>query len=147
MSTLTMVGILMPTAHVQGMCSSSQVAPQCGGNSTNLPLLYLHGPDLQHPPNPLDVLYHVRNQFPTAKTCPPDQQQCRIHLTYQKHQDQNSQVKYIDIHHHYIHECVKDGNIAIKYIPSVDNLADLLMKSLRCVAHHKFCTLFHLCNK
>src|SRR5882724_6813342 len=44
-------------------------------------------------------------------------------------------TKHIDIQHHYIHEQVKAGDIHYAYIPTHDNLADCLTKSL---SHPKF---------
>jgi len=59
----------------------------------------------------------------------------------------NTRVKHIDICHHYIHECVKDGNITVEYIPSHNNLTDIFTKPLGKVAHHCVCTLLQLCEE
>jgi len=47
----------------------------------------------------------------------------------------HQQVKHINIWHHYIHEHVKEGQIALKYVASMDNIADVLTKSLTCMLH------------
>ena len=42
----------------------------------------------------------------------------------------HSRVKHVDVKHHWIRETVELGEIAIEYIPSEDNIADLFTKSL-----------------
>ena len=42
----------------------------------------------------------------------------------------NSRSKHIDVHYHYIRQQLEDGNFDILYVPTADNLADLLIKSL-----------------
>ena len=39
-------------------------------------------------------------------------------------------TKHIDIKHHFIRDNVRDGAISVEYIPSKNNLADLLTKAL-----------------
>ena len=46
-------------------------------------------------------------------------------------------AKHINIQHHYIRECVAEGAIGLAQIPSEDNLADILNKSLPHVTHQK----------
>lgn len=58
----------------------------------------------------------------------------------------NSRVKHIDIRHHYIRERVEEGDIAVEYVPTEDNIADLFTKSLGRVAHHKHCLALRLCD-
>ena len=50
----------------------------------------------------------------------------------------HGKVKYIDIHHHYIQELMKSGEIAIERILSTENAADLFTKPLSCDYHHQF---------
>lgn len=42
----------------------------------------------------------------------------------------HSRMKHIDIHYHYIRECVKNGQIQVQYCPTVDMKADILTKPL-----------------
>ena len=42
----------------------------------------------------------------------------------------HSRTKHIDIRHHYIHECVSNGSLTVKYINTHDNLADAFTKPL-----------------
>ena len=44
-------------------------------------------------------------------------------------------AKHINIRHHYIHERVSDGQITLKHVPSVDNIADVLTKALTKALH------------
>ena len=53
-----------------------------------------------------------------------------------KNTKHNSHIKHIDIHHHFVRECVENGEITVRYIPSAENLADIFTKPLRHVAHH-----------
>ena len=56
----------------------------------------------------------------------------------------NVRVKHIDIHYHYIHNCISDGNINIHHLPSTENLADMLTKQLPWVMHERHCLSLHL---
>jgi hypothetical protein len=47
----------------------------------------------------------------------------------------HQRAKHIDICHHYIHECVSDGQITLQHVPSVDNIADVFTKALPKVLH------------
>ena len=42
----------------------------------------------------------------------------------------NSRSKHIDVHYHYVRQQLEDGNFGILYVPTADNLADLLTKNL-----------------
>lgn len=61
-----------------------------------------------------------------------------------KNTKHNSRVKHIDIWHHFICECVENRNISVLHVPSADNLADLLTKTLGRVMHQHACSLLHL---
>ena len=63
-----------------------------------------------------------------------------------KNMKHNSHVKHIDIRHHFIHECVENREISVLHISSIDNLADLFTKTLRCVSHQCARVLLHLCK-
>lgn len=47
-----------------------------------------------------------------------------------KNTKHNSRVKHIDIRHHFICDCVENGNIRVLHVSSADNLADLFTKAL-----------------
>jgi len=49
----------------------------------------------------------------------------------------HARTKHIDIHHHYIRECVAAGEISLVQIPSEENLADIFTKPLPHVIHQK----------
>ena len=42
----------------------------------------------------------------------------------------NSRSKHIDVHYHYVRQQLEDRNFGILYVPTADNLADLLTKNL-----------------
>ncbi len=50
----------------------------------------------------------------------------------------HGQSKHIDIHHHFIQELIKQGNIKVTHIQSLDNLADVFTKPLPEVLFKKF---------
>ena len=50
----------------------------------------------------------------------------------------NSKLKHVDVRHHYVKECVRNGEISLQFCPSNDNVADTLTKAL---AGPKFCDL------
>jgi len=49
----------------------------------------------------------------------------------------HARTKHIDIQHHYIRERVDAGDIHYAYIPTRDNIADCLTKSLACPQFHE----------
>jgi hypothetical protein len=58
-----------------------------------------------------------------------------------KNTKHNSHVKHIDIRHHFIRECVENGDIFVLHVSSANNLADLFTKALGCVIHQHTCIL------
>ena len=42
----------------------------------------------------------------------------------------HARTKHIDIRHHFIRECVEAETIALKYVPTADNVADIFTKAL-----------------
>lgn len=56
----------------------------------------------------------------------------------------NARVKHIDIRHHFLRELVEAGELLLKYIPSTENIADLLTKPLGRIAHLAFCRSLRL---
>src|SRR5260370_34608446 len=47
-------------------------------------------------------------------------------------------TKHIHVHHHFIQECVKNGDIKLEYISTDDQVADVLTKGLPIAKHDKF---------
>ncbi|GLB39961.1 putative reverse transcriptase (RNA-dependent DNA polymerase) [Lyophyllum shimeji] len=68
-------------------------------------------------------------------------------ISLTKNTKNNARVKHIDIRHHYLRECVENGDVHVNYIPSAENIADLLTKALPRPAHHKFCLALRLCEE
>ena len=50
----------------------------------------------------------------------------------------HAKSKHIDIHVHLIHDKVSDGTVLVSYVPSDENLADVLTKGLAWLKHEKF---------
>ena len=52
--------------------------------------------------------------------------------------------KHIEVHYHFVHECVEEGMIDIIKIESENNIADILTKSLGRINFEKFRTMLKL---
>ncbi|GJX62247.1 retrotransposon protein, putative, ty1-copia subclass [Tanacetum coccineum] len=52
---------------------------------------------------------------------------------------QHSQTKHIEIRHHFLRDNVQKGHISIEKVPSIDNIADILMKPLKCESFNHLC--------
>nr|GEV68703.1 copia protein [Tanacetum cinerariifolium] len=52
---------------------------------------------------------------------------------------QHSRNKHIKIRHHFLYDNVKKGHISIEKVPSVDNIADILMKPLKRKSFNYLC--------
>ena len=63
-----------------------------------------------------------------------------------KNTKHNTRVKHINIHYHYIRDCVSDGDIDVHHLPSTENLTDMLTKQLPQVTHERHCLSLHLCD-
>lgn len=63
-----------------------------------------------------------------------------------RNQKHNARVKHIDVREHYIRDRVASGDIAIEYVPTTQNLADLLTKSLPRITHMRLCHAMRLCE-
>jgi hypothetical protein len=63
-----------------------------------------------------------------------------------KNTKHNSRVKHIDIRHHFIRDCVENGEIIVHYVPSSENLADVFTKPLGRIIHHRACVMLRLCE-
>jgi len=61
-------------------------------------------------------------------------------INYKNHQ----RTKHIDVRHHFVKEHMKSGEIVFQYIPSTENIADILTKSLPCEATRKFASYLSL---
>ena len=53
----------------------------------------------------------------------------------------HSATKHIDMHYHYIHECITDGSVALHFIGSNNMAADILTKPLGWTKHDHFCLM------
>ena len=42
----------------------------------------------------------------------------------------HARMKHIDVQYHFIHECIEDGKLEVKYIPMGDNVSDIFTKAL-----------------
>jgi hypothetical protein len=49
----------------------------------------------------------------------------------------NTRTKHIDVHYHFVRERLEAGHFELIYIPTGDNLADLLTKNLPKPRHHE----------
>ncbi|KAF5320751.1 hypothetical protein D9619_000007 [Psilocybe cf. subviscida] len=63
-----------------------------------------------------------------------------------RNQKHNARVKHIDVQAHYIRDRVASGDITVEYVPSSENLADILTKSLPRVTHMRLCHAMRLCE-
>lgn len=52
--------------------------------------------------------------------------------------------KHIDIRYHYIREKYNANEIQLEYVPSENNVADILTKCLPNINHEKCCNLLNL---
>lgn len=68
-------------------------------------------------------------------------------ISLTKNAKHNARAKHIDIRHHFIRERVEMGDIAVEYVPSSENLADILTKPLGRLDHHRLCVLLRLCDE
>jgi len=50
----------------------------------------------------------------------------------------HTHTKHICICQHFIQECIENGDINLEYVPTADQVADVLMKGLPIVKHGKF---------
>lgn len=46
-------------------------------------------------------------------------------------------TKHIDVRHHFIRDCIKNGKIDISYTPTADMVADVLTKPLSKIKHQQ----------
>src|SRR5260370_39387745 len=58
-----------------------------------------------------------------------------VNLTFHAH------MKHIQVHQHFICECINNGDIELNYVPMADQVADILMKGLQAFKHEKFVKL------
>ena len=57
----------------------------------------------------------------------------------------HARTKHIDIQYHFIREAVEDGKLAVAYIPTDDNTADIFTKALPKTKFKQFVELLGLC--
>ena len=53
-------------------------------------------------------------------------------------------TKHIQVHHHFIRDCVTNQDVKLEYVPMMDQVADILMKGLPYVKHSRFTLLMGL---
>ncbi|TFY50533.1 hypothetical protein EVG20_g11464 [Dentipellis fragilis] len=51
----------------------------------------------------------------------------------------HARMKHIDVRHHFLHEKVKEGILDLEYIPTGEQVADVLTKGLPREKHKHFC--------
>ena len=51
---------------------------------------------------------------------------------------QEKRTKHIDIHYHYIWECIEDNKVSVVFVPGNNNLADMFTKNLDRLKFVKF---------
>ena len=51
-------------------------------------------------------------------------------ITLAKDNKFHTRTKHIDVHYHFIHEAVEDGNVMVQYIPTGDNVSNIFTKPL-----------------
>lgn len=61
-----------------------------------------------------------------------------VNPTYHAH------MKHIQVCHHFVQECVDLGNVQLEYVPTNDQVMDILMKGLLEVKHEKFRKMMEL---
>lgn len=59
----------------------------------------------------------------------------------------HSRSKHIDIRYHYIRECCENGSILVRYVPSAENVADILTKPLAYPQFKQLRSFLGLCNR
>ncbi|KAE8541144.1 hypothetical protein D1P53_002499 [Cryptococcus gattii VGV] len=62
-------------------------------------------------------------------------------ITLSKNPVNHEKSKHIDMRHHFIQEKIEDKTVSLAHVPSVENIADLLTKSLPAEAFVKLCQL------
>lgn len=55
-------------------------------------------------------------------------------------------TKHIDVHFHYIRECVADDSIKLQLIGTNDMTADILTKSVGRIKHQRFCNMLGMAS-
>lgn len=58
----------------------------------------------------------------------------------------HARTKHIGVRHHFIRDQVEDHTISLQYIPTDDQVADVLTKALVYAKHSKFRTAMGLCE-
>ena len=88
-----------------------------------------------------EFLYNIRFPLIFATTILGDNQGAlapAINPTFHAH------TKHICVHQHYIQECIKEGSIELEYVPTADQVADVLMKGLQAIKHERFVKMMGL---
>ena len=53
-------------------------------------------------------------------------------------------TKHIDIRYHYIRNVIEQGFVDVRFVPGLDNPADIFTKNLGWIKHHKFRSMLGL---
>ncbi|SRR5258708_8058090 len=53
-------------------------------------------------------------------------------------------TKHICVRQHYIQECIEEGSIELDYVPTADQVADVLTKGLQAIKHERFIKMMGL---
>jgi hypothetical protein len=72
-----------------------------------------------------------------ARTNHIDVQHHKIREIVETKEVYHARTKHIDVQHHYIRELVETKEISVKYIPTIDMVADVFTKSLSKPSHQK----------
>lgn len=61
----------------------------------------------------------------------------RAAIDFSKSRIENSRSKHIDIAYHFVREEIENKLVNLSYVASNENVADVMTKSLKTIAHHK----------
>ena len=53
----------------------------------------------------------------------------------------HSKTKHINVRHHFIRECIEDGSITLRSVPTANNVADICTKPLGKIKFSLFCSM------
>ncbi len=88
-----------------------------------------------------EFLYNIRFPLIFATTILGDNQGAlalAVNLTF------HACMKHIHVRQHYIQEHVEEGSIELDYVPTADQVADILMKGLQGIKHERFIKMMGL---
>jgi hypothetical protein len=68
-------------------------------------------------------------------------------LCISKNTGMSQRTKHIDLRHHWIREAIEEGDLALHYVPTERNPADIMTKALGDVKHRKLLSQLHMCTR